>query len=474
MEMLDFVSSQMTSTMGWTIIHSLWQGLLISLLLATILVFIDKKNARMRSIISYFALVILLAVSIRTYLEVDKSSINEYQTFASEYSINDNETFIQNRQISLNFFSSEEVQSVISEYTATANNFLSTNINLIVLFWFAGIMILSFRLLGGIFYTQRLKFREVIPADPFWEGQTASLCAKFGITKNVRLLQSKLVRFPITIGYFKPVILLPLGLISGIPHNQLEIILAHELAHIKRADYIMNILQSIVEVLFFFNPAVWWISKTIRAEREYLCDDLAIETCGNSITLAKALLFVENGNYSEIKIAMAAIGNKHSLMGRIKRMTHSKNEKKVFSAALTIVPILLLIIFMAFSRLDSEIIAKDYSLSQPSEIASISISSSSAEPTDAEFSSRESTSVGLTESSVNYATNVFDDDKRIKLSFYEDNIHWKAYFEEDKLVELFKDGEEVSVSDFSKYEDFIYEQYKDFQEGMEDLDIQMD
>jgi len=484
MEMLDFISSQIISTIGWTIIHSLWQGLLISLLLATILIFIDKKNTRIRSTISYLALIFLFTISMRTYIDLDKNQSKSFQNATSNKSISSSDNLLQKSEVPVIPFSSEKKNSVISKYTNLAQSFLSENINVIVLLWFAGIIILSIRLLGGIYYTQRLKFREVIPVNDYWDNKIAKLSAKFEITKTVKLLQSKLVEFPITIGYFKPVILLPIGLISGIPNNQLEIILAHELAHIKRADYILNIFQSVIEVLFFFNPAVWWISKTIRTEREFLCDDLAIETCGNSITLAKALLFVQNSDYTNTKIAMAAIGNKHSLMGRIKRMKHSKKENKALSATLTIIPMLLLVTFMACSQLDGEIVRKGNGSAHPSETASVSFASSSAEATPYSFASSESSSARHSESAsssfrssssarASYSANALDDDKRVKLNFTEKNIKWKAYFEEDKLVKLYKDGKQIAEKDLSKYEDLVYEKYEEYKEDMAELDIDM-
>ncbi len=469
METINFFSSQIISTIGWTIIHSLWQGTLISLLLATLLIFINKKKTLIRSYISYIALILIFIISIRTYIDLDKDRVQNHQVGTSTELSNMGNNSTQNEEVLTDTFLSEDTNSIVLEYTTLARGFLSSNIAVIVLLWFAGIIIMSIRLLGGIIYTQRLKIRDVIPVNQFWEEKIENLRTKFEITKNVKLLQSKLVESPVTIGYLKPVILLPLGLISGIPQNQLEIIIAHELAHIKRADYLLNIFQSIIEVLFFFNPAVWWISKTIRQEREYLSDDIAIEICGNSITLAKALLFVQNSDCTKTKIAMAAIGNKHSLMGRIKRMTHSKNERKTFSAVLTIIPMLLLVTSIACSGLDSEISRKGNTFAHQSDVATASFVSSSAQSdqfASASFGSSSS-------NTVSYTINDFDDD-RIKISFHEDNIYWKAYFEEDELVELYKDGDKVSKSDFSKYEDLIYKRYEEFTENMADLDIQMD
>jgi len=489
MEMYDLISSQIVSTIGWTIIHSLWQGLLISLLLATILIFIDKKNTRLRSTISYFALIFLFTISMRTYIDLDKSQRKNFNIVNSDKPISSMDISAENNETFVTPVTSGKQKSVISEYRVMFQNFITTHINFIVLVWFLGIILLSIRLLGGIFYTQRLKFHEVTSTNNYWDNKLADLCTKFEIPNSVKLLQSKLVKFPITIGYFKPVILLPIGLISGIPNDQLEIILAHELAHIKRADYILNIFQSIIEVLFFFNPAVWWISKTIRKEREFLCDDLAIEACGNSITLAKALLFVQNSDYTKTKIAMAAIGNKNSLMGRIKRMKHSNKEKNALSATLTIILMLLLVTFMACSQLNSEIVSKGNNSAQPSDVSLVTFASSSAESTPYSFASTESdaaSKVELTSAASKstlekaakaetvFLANAIDDDNKINITFHENNIKWKAYFEDDKLVKLYRDGEKVAKSEFSKYEDFIYKNYEEFKEDMAELDIEMD
>jgi len=489
MEILNFFSSQIASTIGWTIIHSLWQGLLVSLLLAVILMFIDKKNSHLRSTVSYFALIFLFTISMRTYLELDKNQRKNLQIATSDTSIISRDLIEEKNEVLMTSNTSGLKKSKILEYTFFFKDFISTHINYIVLLWFAGIIILSLRLLGGIFYTQRLKLREVKRVNNYWEEQIENLSLRFGITKRVKLFQSKLVKFPITIGYFKPVILLPIGLISGIPHNQLEIILAHELAHIKRADYILNIFQSIIEVLFFFNPTVWWISKTIRTEREFLCDDLAIETCGNSVTLAKALFFVQNSDYNKSKIAMAAIGNKNSLMGRIKRMKHSKSENKIFSATLTIIPMLLLVTLLACSQLNSEIVRDGAPSARSSEVTSVSYANFSVGSTPYSFTSSESASAQHSERGAvttkstlanvakirsSIIANIMDDDNRIKITFHEDDIYWKAYFEDDKLVELYRDGEKVAESDFSNYEDFLNERYEDFKEDMANLEVDMD
>ena len=118
---------------------------------------------------------------------------------------------------------------------------------------------------------------------------TARLSRRLHITRAITLFESTLVDVPTVIGFVKPVILLPASVLGGLTPQQLEAILAHELAHIRRHDYIVNLLQSLLETLLFYHPAVWWLSRRIRIEREHCCDDLAVSLCGDPLVYARAL-----------------------------------------------------------------------------------------------------------------------------------------------------------------------------------------
>jgi hypothetical protein len=134
----------------------------------------------------------------------------------------------------------------------------------------------------------------------------------------VTLLKSALVEVPTVLGWLQPVILLPAAALTGLNPDQLKAILAHELAHIRRWDYLANIAQTVVEILGFYHPAVWWVSSRIRIERENCCDDLAVQVCGNSLQYAKALTSMEEIRHNRTDLAMAASGG--SLMARIARL----------------------------------------------------------------------------------------------------------------------------------------------------------
>ena len=117
-----------------------------------------------------------------------------------------------------------------------------------------------------------------MPRPVFWQERLDRLARALRLSRPVALLESCLAEVPVVIGYVRPVILMPVGLLAGLPAGQVESILLHELAHIRRHDYLVNLLQTSVEGLLFYHPAVWWISGVIRAERENCCDDLVVAT----------------------------------------------------------------------------------------------------------------------------------------------------------------------------------------------------
>ncbi len=141
---------------------------------------------------------------------------------------------------------------------------------------------------------------------------------KLGFTRSVEVLQSALVKAPVVVGYFRPVILLPLSVLTGLPEPQLALILAHELAHIRRHDYLVNLIQTLVETLFFYHPGVWWLSREIRKERENCCDDVAMSMVDRRADYGEALLAVARLHAASTPLSLAAQGG--SLVSRMRRI----------------------------------------------------------------------------------------------------------------------------------------------------------
>ena len=184
--------------------------------------------------------------------------------------------------------------------------------------WLAGVAILTLRLFSGWMWVQRMKSHDAQPVHEGLEAMGRRLMRRLHIVRAVRFLESRIVDVPTVIGWLRPVVLLPVSTLAGLTPRQVEAILAHELAHIRRHDYLVNLLQTVVETLLFYHPAVWWLSHRIRVERENCCDDLAVSLCGDPVAYAAALAELEGLRASSGELAMAVSGG--SLLQRIKRV----------------------------------------------------------------------------------------------------------------------------------------------------------
>jgi predicted nucleic acid-binding Zn-ribbon protein len=155
--------------------------------------------------------------------------------------------------------------------------------------------------------------------DKEWRARFGILTAKLNISQSVEFRETTQILMPMVIGAFQPIVLIPFGLLTGFPVSQVEAILAHELAHIRRNDYLVNMLQSFIEVIYFFHPALWWVSEKVRTEREHCCDDIALTVCDDKMSLARALVKVAEWQ-SAPHLAMAFASKKPLLLQRISRV----------------------------------------------------------------------------------------------------------------------------------------------------------
>lgn len=193
---------------------------------------------------------------------------------------------------------------------------LQGNLSWMVGAWALCAAALALRMVLGLLWIGRAARRDSGNAQ--WQARLDRLAHGFGIARGVRLQVVDGLASPVTAGWWKPVVLVPASLVSGMPPQLLEALLAHELAHVRRCDYLVNLVQSVIETLLFYHPAVWWISHRIRVEREHIADDLAARRIGEPRRLALALSELEKLQFSNNKLAMAANGG--DLMQRIKRL----------------------------------------------------------------------------------------------------------------------------------------------------------
>ncbi|RZK25812.1 MAG: M56 family metallopeptidase [Flavobacterium sp.] len=299
-----------------TLLHSLWMGLILSLITSLIIVSTRKQSAALRyNLLAATLLVFVLSISFVFYQTLDNGL--KIEKISNLQSAQHASTAIEiNPVVENSYFSSAE--SIISFWANYSNQ--------IVLIWFLIICAKSIQLFIDIQSIRHLKTTNVFSAGTFWEQKVADVAMKLNIKKRVLILQSGLAKVPMIFGHFKPVILIPLGLLNGLAEKEVEAIISHELAHLKRNDYLVNLIQSFVEIVFFFNPGVLWISKLIREERENCCDDLALSCLDSKHQYIKALISCQEFSANHPNYAMAITGRKNTLKERVSRLVFDSNS----------------------------------------------------------------------------------------------------------------------------------------------------
>lgn len=194
--------------------------------------------------------------------------------------------------------------------------------------WLIGVLLCSLRPLLGWRMLRRLRRIGISPPSDDVLAAFTRVSQQLGLRRAVKVFHSTLATGPLVVGYLKPVVLLPVSLVTSIPLSQLEAILAHELAHIRRHDFIINLFQTLMETLFFYHPAIWWLSRRIRIEREHCCDDLVVKLFNNGVDYGRALLAIEQLQSQRTVLALGAADG--SLLGRIRRISGSTSHQSRF------------------------------------------------------------------------------------------------------------------------------------------------
>lgn len=321
------------------LLHSLWMGVAAALLTVVIIVATENTSAATRYnwLVALLG-VVVLATSVIFFSELKIVSKIEV---SSTHLVDDKET------IHLLTSSDSFITDNANPFSTIISSLDKNSIG-IVSFWFFIFLFKMVRMAFGLQHIHILQRRKVYPVDEKWVQWIKEKSAELGIQKAIIFLQSELVKIPVAVGYLKPVILVPFGLLSHLSPQQVESILIHELAHIKRKDYLVNLLQSFIDAIFFFNPGFIWLSSLIRQEREKCCDDIAVEY-STRMDYLEALMSFQNihhkGNFT-----MALGTEKHLLLNRIKRILSRKNSRlsrgEIYSLVLAVV--ITTFSFMAF------------------------------------------------------------------------------------------------------------------------------
>lgn len=301
------------------LVHFIWQGFVIFLALSFVLLFLPKRHAHARHAASCTALLLMAAAPLLTFFLVFQ------QPPAPPMDM----------QLALNFQSINRPPSI-------------AEVVMVAIFggWCIGVLLMTSRLVGGLWRIHVIVRQHAQVIDSIDSDRFARMAEDIGISRQIRWMQSHLVDVPMTVGWLRPVILIPCSVLSSLPPLQLDAIVAHELAHIRRYDYAVNLLQSVLEALLFYHPCVYWVSNRVRAERECCCDDAAIALGHDPLLYARALTELEAARSPNPLPALASTGG--PLMTRIKRIVQSSPTPRD-KARTMLAPVLVLGAVTAFS-----------------------------------------------------------------------------------------------------------------------------
>jgi len=291
--------------LGLTLLHSLWHGALIAALLGLLLRLCRDFPARLRYGLTVAAMLLWFAAAALTYFCLagqpgpqQPAGMMAEAVRTSSLSLSD---LIENR------------------FNPAAA------VPIFMLFWLAGLVFMSVRTLAGLFVVHSLKHRAIYPLPREWQQRIGVWLKEWQVKRLMPVYLSARVHSPAVVGFFRQSLLLPLSFLTSLPPEQVQVILAHEVAHFLRRDALVNLFQTLMEMLFFYNPAIWWISARIREEREFCCDDYAIARCGHPMDLARALVDIEKLHTTPLRPApvLSAAGR---LQQRVTRLLKSKEN----------------------------------------------------------------------------------------------------------------------------------------------------
>lgn len=340
MHFLSIIPERILRALSSTFIFSLWQGVILAAL-AGLIVLLTKRAASVRRYDLLVGLLLLFTLSVTgTFI---------YQYFNSPLVEHADADCAPVFTTVFNGQAAAPAAVVQGSAGASVLNYINTHAELIVMIWFLIVCARCVQLFTGLYGLHRLR-SESISVGEDWEERLQSMVTRMGIRQHVIMAGSLIARVPMVIGHFKPIILMPAALLTAMSPQEIEAVLVHELAHIRRRDYLVNMLQHLMEIVFFFNPAVLWVSSLIKAERENCCDDITVGQTNDKTAYIRALISCQEFQSQTPQMAVGLAG-KSSLLGRVSRMVSSNNhslsaiEKSLLACCLVAAGIM----FAAFS-----------------------------------------------------------------------------------------------------------------------------
>ena len=300
----NWISPEVMRTLGWTLVHFLWQGAGLAALFAVAAAVCRSASARYA--VAVGALLLMLASPVITFTWLRAQSNPAVRTGAQG-------------ALTWAGTSTQNATALSSSRAPSAETRTVQPIGMLWLVeaWFLGVLLLSLRTAGGLILIERMRRKEIKPVTRELYAKCLALQRRMGLDRVIQYCECRRLDAPAVLGWFRPVVLLPMRALTGLTEEQIEAVIAHELAHIRRLDCFVNLFQIATETLLFYHPAVWWVSQRIRSERENCCDDEAIAICGDAVNYARALTLMEEWRTAP---ALMMAANRSPLGARVVRL----------------------------------------------------------------------------------------------------------------------------------------------------------
>lgn len=305
-----WLSQPIVEQLGWVLVHFVWQGALVAGLLAGALALMRREQARLRYAVSLVALAALLALPAATWM-----TLPSHAPSGGEVAIAARVLPVMGPAPAASTMPTAAAPTV---WTTSLQATIHGSLPWLVAGWLVGVIVLGARLFGGWICTARLRRRHARPIGDVWQRRVEDLANRLELRRAVRVRQSSRVDVPMVMGWLRPIVLVPAGVLTGLPPQQVDALIAHELSHIQRHDVLVGWIQVVAETLLFYHPAVWWVSRQLRIEREHCCDDRAVAVCRDRLTYARALTTLATQRTAQPAGALAASDG--SLLTRIRRL----------------------------------------------------------------------------------------------------------------------------------------------------------
>lgn len=300
----------LVATLGWTLLHFLWQGAVLGVLFGVSLAIATNASAQARYRVALFFMSLLALAPVATFIWLSPRDAGAALITADAIPT-----------------TTAVISTAISATAADWQSLIHPWLPWTVLIWAVGVSFMTGRLVlewRNVYLLTRI---DVAPLTAAWEQRVSRMVTTLGVRCAVRAMQSARVHVPMVVGWLRPVILVPVSAITGLTTWQLQLILMHELAHVRRYDHLVNLLQVVVETLLFYHPAVRWVSRVLREEREHCCDDLVVAHSGDALGYARALTELAGAQSLSLQTSVASDGGQ--LLTRIRRLIGARKPQRV-------------------------------------------------------------------------------------------------------------------------------------------------